>query len=66
MMVLIWRRKRDLTCAAAQAASRLWSATGTPFTTARVQILHQNKNTALTGGVLILAEKEGFEPPHGY
>ena len=34
----IWRTGWDSTCPAGQAASRLWAAPGSPFTTARVRI----------------------------
>ena len=59
-----WRRVQDSTCSAEQAGSRLWSAPGTPFTTAPVRILlfFEKKLPARMGGELLLAEGAGFEP----
>ena len=43
-IILLWWRWGESTCAAAQATSRLWRATGTPFTTARVRFpIHCHK-----------------------
>ena len=63
--VLTWQREKDSTSAAAEARSRLWSAPGTPFTTAPVRILagNQNKRTA-TKTVLLFWQREKDSNPH--
>ena len=63
MSVFVWRRRGDLTCAAAQAASRLWSATGTSFTTARVQILSFKKKSTPDGCAFLFGAEGGIWTP---
>ena len=55
---------RDLTCPAGQAALRLWSAPGAPFTPARVQVpdsSSQNETAALLGGRFVLVGVAGLD-----
>ena len=64
MVVQIWRRRRDSTSAAAEATSRLWSAPGTPFTTARVRIptgVLPNNKTCRKGRLCYLANDCYFD-----
>ena len=68
--ICFWRRVQDSTCSAEQAGSRLWSAPGTPFTTAPVRILFffEKQNPAPLGGVLFfgggcrIRTRVGFRP----
>ena len=59
--VFLWRW-RELTCPAGQATSRLWSAPGAPFTTARVQLLSDKNMTPAKAEVIFLVEMAGVEP----
>ena len=55
-VLFVWWRRRDSTSAAAEAASRLWSAPGAPFTPTRVRIplgFFQIK-TAIPDGMAVL------------
>ena len=60
--LLLWRRRRDLTCPAGQAGSRLWSAPGTPFTTAPVQIPECKKEPHPLDEVLSWRRRRDLNP----